>query len=131
MAFHRFIKQVLLNQPIEIFGDGQQSRDFTFISDCVEGISAAGFSDGAVGETINIGGKERATLLTCVSILEEAFGSKINIQFTGPTYGEPQHTWADITKAQTLLGYNPQITLKQGLRREIEDLRHLYSNTTG
>jgi UDP-glucuronate 4-epimerase len=127
MAFHRFIKLIICNQPIEIYGDGQQSRDFTFVSDCVEGIAAAGFSEEAAGETINLGGRERATLLTCVSFLEEAFGHKINVRYTGPTYGEPKKTWADITKAQSLLNYNPKVPLKQGLLKEIEDLRYLYN----
>lgn len=126
MAFHKFIKQTLFNQPIEVYGDGQQTRDFTYISDCVEAIATASIAKGITGETINIGGKERASLLTCLSILEEALGQKLNIHFTGSTYGEPRHTWADISKAQNLLKYNPKVTLKQGLIKEVEDLRILY-----
>ncbi|MEK3988804.1 NAD-dependent epimerase/dehydratase family protein [Robertmurraya sp. FSL R5-0851] len=127
MAFHRFINKILLNEPIQIYGDGTQTRDFTYISDCVEAIAAVTSSNGVEGETINIGGKERASLLTCLTILEEAFGQNINVQFTGSTYGEPKHTWADITKAQTLLQYDPKITLRDGLRKEIVDIRDLYN----
>lgn len=126
MAFHKFIKRTLTNETIEIYGDGQQTRDFTFISDCVNAIASAATSENIVGETINIGGKERASLLTCLSILEEGLGQKFNVRYTGSTYGEPHHTWADITKAQKLLNYDPQITLKEGLLKEIEDLKDLY-----
>jgi UDP-glucuronate 4-epimerase len=127
MAFHRFIKRVLSDEPIQIYGDGTQTRDFTYISDCVEAIAAVASADGVVGEIINIGGKERASLLTCLTILEESFGHNIKVQFTGSTYGEPKHTWADISKAQTLLKYNPKITLREGLRKEIEDIKDLYN----
>jgi nucleoside-diphosphate-sugar epimerase len=127
MAFHKFIKQILFNESIQIYGDGTQTRDFTYISDCVEAIAAVSSSDSVEGETINIGGKERASLLTCLAILEEAFGHKINVDFTGSTYGEPRSTWADITKAKNLLQYDPKITLKQGLIKEIQDLRDLYN----
>ncbi|AYA74639.1 UDP-glucose 4-epimerase [Bacillus sp. Y1] len=128
MAFHKFIKRTLTNETIEIYGDGQQTRDFTFISDCVNAIASAATSDGIVGETINIGGKERASLLSCLSILEDALGQKLKCRYTGSTYGEPRHTWADITKAQKLLNYDPQITLKDGLLKEIEDIKDLYKS---
>jgi UDP-glucuronate 4-epimerase len=126
MAFHKFIKQTLTNGTIEIYGDGKQTRDFTYISDCVEAIASAATSLDIVGETINIGGKERASLLTCLSILEEALGQKLKCRYTGSTYGEPVHTWADISKAQKLLNYDPKVTLKEGLLKEIGDVRDLY-----
>ncbi|MFC5701440.1 NAD-dependent epimerase/dehydratase family protein [Cohnella faecalis] len=127
MAFHRFIRRILAREPIPVFGNGEQSRDFTFVEDCVAGIAAAAYADGILGETINIGGKERASVLQCVSLLEEAFGSPAHIEFAGPVSGEPHSTWADISKARRLLGYDPKVSLREGLRREIADLRDLYT----
>ncbi|TLS37481.1 NAD-dependent epimerase/dehydratase family protein [Pseudalkalibacillus caeni] len=127
MAIHRFIKSILLNKPIEVYGDGKQTRDFTFISDCVQGTAAALYTKNfIIGETINIGGKERASVLETISLLEELFRKKADIQITGTTRGEPKHTWADITKAEKLLNYQPIIPLKIGLQKEIDDLRKLY-----
>ncbi|WP_209125529.1 NAD(P)-dependent oxidoreductase [Alkalihalobacillus sp. BA299] len=127
MAFHRFIRKIMLGEPIEVYGDGKQTRDFTFISDCVKGTAATLYTDHSIiGETINIGGKERASVLDTISIIEELFQQKANINFTGNTRGEPKHTWADISKAQKLLHYYPTISLKIGLQKEIEDLKQLY-----
>lgn len=126
MAFHLFIKHILHHEPIEIYGNGQQTRDFTYIDDCVEGITAVAYANDVAGETINIGGKERASIMTCLSILEEGLQQRAIITFTGTIYGEPTHTWADISKAQTLLHYEPVVTLKRGLLKEIEDMKRLY-----
>lgn len=127
MAFHRFIKRMLLNEPIQVYGDGKQTRDFTFISDCVKGTAAVLHAKNCViGETINIGGKERASVLETISILEEILQKKANIQMTGTTRGEPKHTWADISKAEKLLNYQPIVSLREGLQKEIDDLKLLY-----
>ncbi len=127
MAFHIFIKQMLHNQPITINGDGKQSRDFTYIEDCVEGTAAVLDCDACIGKTLNIGGKEKATILEVISILEELLGKKAILQFGPTAKGEPKHTWADISTAQGLLGYNPSTPLKEGLKRELDDLLKLYN----
>ncbi|MNV92459.1 dTDP-glucose 4,6-dehydratase [compost metagenome] len=122
MAFHRFIQHIHSNKPIPINGDGLQTRDFTFVGDCVEGIAATAHAANIIGETINIGGLERASVLDCIAILEELFDRKVERQFLGKASGEPRHTWADISKAQRLLGYQPKIDLRTGLQAEITDL---------
>ncbi|KRE71408.1 NAD-dependent epimerase/dehydratase family protein [Paenibacillus sp. Soil750] len=122
MAFHRFIQHIRQNKPIPIHGDGLQTRDFTFVGDCVEAIAATAQAENIIGETINIGGKERASVLDCIAILEELFNRKIDRQFLGKASGEPRHTWADISKAQSLLGYQPKTDLRTGLQAEIMDL---------
>jgi UDP-glucuronate 4-epimerase len=122
MAFHKFIRQILQDKPITIYGDGLQTRDFTYVADCVEAITATAYADHILGETINIGGKERASVLDCIAILESLFNKKIDQQFIGKATGEPRHTWTDINKAQLLLGYQPQTNLKRGLQAEIMDL---------
>ncbi|AIE59408.1 NAD-dependent epimerase/dehydratase family protein [Bacillus methanolicus] len=118
MAFHRFIRQLLKNEPVTIFGDGKQSRDFTFISDCARATASVLNSDKAVGQTINIGGKERASVLEVLDVLEEITDLKAKRIFLEQPAGEPKHTWASISKAKKLLDYNPVTGLKEGLKQE-------------
>lgn len=126
MAFHRFIRQMLQNEAITLYGSGHQTRDFTYIRDCVEGIASAVDAEGIIGHTLNIGGKERASVLECIGLLEQLLSVKAKLAWIGPTYGEPQHTWADIRKARRLLKYEPKTDLKYGLSREIAYIRELY-----
>lgn len=126
MAFHRFIRQMIQGEPITLFGDGSQTRDFTYVSDCVEGIAATVHTDGILGEILNIGGMQRASIMDCIHMLQQLIPHQAGIQYMGSTYGEPSHTWADISKAQKLLAYDPQIDLLQGLEREVASIRQLY-----
>lgn len=120
MAFDRFINGILQRKPISIYGDGKQTRDFTFISDCISGTVAALHADGVIGETLNIGGKERASILEVISILEELLNQKAILDFSDRLHGDPKDTWADISKAQKLLNYYPQISLPEGLKQQIQ-----------
>ncbi|KPB05972.1 NAD-dependent epimerase/dehydratase family protein [Bacillus sp. CHD6a] len=126
MAFHKFIACIIKKKPIPIYGDGKQTRDFTYIGDCVEGTVSVLHADHVIGETINIGGKERKSILEVVEILEEITGQKTSLDFIGKPRGEPRHTWADITKAEKLLHYSPTVSLKEGLQYELKDLLDLY-----
>lgn len=123
MAFHRFITQILNGEPISIYGDGTQSRDFTYVSDCVEGIFAILYKENLIGETINIGGKERATINEVITMIEQLTGKEAAIHYSSKISGEPKHTWADISKAQMLMDYDPKTTLKEGIAKEIEYIR--------
>lgn len=123
MAFHRFIDCMVQNKPIPIYGDGKQTRDFTYVTDCVEGTAAVLHADNVLGEIINIGGKERKSILEVIKILEDVMGQNATLNFIGNTRGEPKHTWADITKAEQLLQYQPIVSLKEGIINEINDLR--------
>lgn len=126
MSFHRFIRQLLTGQPLTVFGDGTQSRDFTYISDCIAGTAAALERDHVVGETINIGGKERASVNDVIRLLETLTGKKATVHYTPAARGEPKQTWADLTKARQLLAYEPTVTLIDGLQKEIAYIRSLY-----
>lgn len=126
MAFHRFIAQILKGKHITIYGDGTQSRDFTYINDCIDGIYSIVDKEGLIGQTINIGGKERATVNEVISFIEQITGEKANFRFLPRISGEPKHTWADISNAQKLLGYNPKISLREGLAEEIDYIRSIY-----
>jgi nucleoside-diphosphate-sugar epimerase len=126
MAFHRFIAQILKGEPVTIFGDGNQSRDFTYISDCIEGIFPLAYQEGLIGQTINIGGKERATVNEVIALIEQITGKQASFHYSETVSGEPRHTWADISNAQKLLGYNPNISLKEGLAKEVDYIRFVY-----
>ncbi|MET3504574.1 NAD-dependent epimerase/dehydratase family protein [Halalkalibacter oceani] len=126
MAFHLFIQQMLEGRAITIFGDGSQTRDFTYIDDCIQATAAVMHSPGVIGEVINIGGKERASIREVVSIIEDLLGQKAIIKWKPSVHGEPSQTWADISKAKNLLDYNPSTDLKTGLRKEIAYLTALY-----
>mgnify|MGYP001240470165 CR=1 FL=1 len=125
MAFHRFIRQLLNGRPITLYGDGRQSRDFTYVDDCVAATFAAGDQPDLVGETINIGGTERATIRDVIAKLEKLTGLRAHTIRAGGLKGEPMHTWADISKARKLLGYSPKTGLDEGLKREIEYVQSL------
>jgi len=125
MAFYRFINGILHRKPISVYGDGKQTRDFTFIKDCVEATIAVLYAKGVIRETINIGGRERASILEVISILEELLNQKAILDFSNRLKGDPKDTWADITKAQRLLNYYPETTLKAGLEQQIHDIRFL------
>jgi UDP-glucose 4-epimerase len=123
MAFHKFLKAALLNQPIPLYGDGQQTRDFTYVSDIVAGTMAAGVAADAVGQCFNLGGGSRIILRTLLAMLSDVVGKQVVIEQMDQQAGDVRHTWADIRRAQAVLGYRPQVSLAQGLRREYEWLQ--------
>src|SRR5713226_2305073 len=128
MAFHRFCKAVLDHQPNFIYGDGSQTRDFTYISDVVEANIRAATSDDAIGKVINIAGGSRITLLQVLQLLQDVSDSTVNVLFKAKQYGDVNHTYADISLAQQIFGYRPQVALREGLAREFADIALLYEH---
>ncbi|NER03498.1 MAG: NAD-dependent epimerase/dehydratase family protein [Okeania sp. SIO3C4] len=127
MAFHKFFKWILQDEPISIYGDGQQTRDFTFVSDAVAANLLAATVPEAVGEVFNIGGGSRVVLAEVINMMEEIVGRPIKKNFVEKARGDARHTSADVSKAQKILGYQPQVSLKEGLQREWEWVKSLYS----
>ncbi|MDY7008785.1 MAG: GDP-mannose 4,6-dehydratase [Cyanobacteriota bacterium] len=127
MAFHKFFKWILQDEPISIYGDGQQTRDFTFISDAIAANLAAGTVPEAVGEVFNIGGGSRVVLAEVINMMEKIVGHPIKKNFVEKARGDARHTSADVSKAQKILGYQPQVSLAEGLSREWEWVKSLYS----
>ena len=119
MAFHKFIKAILEDREITIYGNGNQTRDFTYVSDAVEGTIKALKSD-ANGEVFNIGGGSRISVNEVIKILEEIIGKKAKIRHIEKQEGDVKHTYADISKAREISGYEPKIKIEQGLRKEVE-----------
>ena len=123
MAFHIFLRALLEGRPLEIYGEGNQTRDFTFVSDIVEGIVLA--MQGRDGAVYNLGGGSRVTLLEAIRTLESASGCTAQVKGESVQAGDVKHTWADLSLATDELGYAPRVLLDEGLRREAEWLRGL------
>lgn len=126
MGFHKFFKAVLDDQPIAIYGDGQQTRDFTFVSDAIAANLAAEATPEAVGEVFNIGGGSRVVLTEVIDTMEQIVGRPIRRNYIEKAMGDARHTAADVSKAQKTLGYQPQVSLTEGLAREWEWVKGLY-----
>lgn len=128
MAFHRFCKSILEHEAIRMFGDGLQTRDFTYISDVVEANIQAVYSDAASGEVMNIAGGARVTVQSVLQILEEVSGRCVDINYDNRQPGDVLDTFADTTRARQLIGYSPRVGLREGLAREFEQISSLYTN---
>jgi UDP-glucuronate 4-epimerase len=128
MAFRKFCAAILEEQPLTVFGDGSQSRDFTYVADVVTATRAAAVSDGAVGEMMNVGGGSRATLLSAIEILAELAGRRPAIRTETTQTGDVRDTGADIGKARALIGFEPTTNLRDGLEEQwrwaLADRRH-------
>lgn len=118
MAFHKFFKAALKSQPIGIYGDGKQTRDFTYVSDAVMANLLAAAIPAAVGEVFNIGGGSRVVLVDVLDTMEEITGIPLHRQYQERARGDARHTSADTSKAQKILGYKPQVSLQEGLTHE-------------
>ncbi len=121
----KFITRMLEGQPPLIFGDGLQSRDFTFIDNVVDAnLRAAGVIEGAseeaFGRTMNTATNNRYSLLRLVEIINNNLGTDFQPEFADSRPGDVKHSLADIALAQTLLGYHPKLTFEEGIRMTIE-----------
>lgn len=117
MFFHIFMRALLCKQEIPLYDDGEQTRDFTFCSDIVDGILAAGFYPGS-GEVFNLGGGSQITLLDAIAMVEGIAGMKAKLKRLDRQRGDVRHTRAEISQARKMLGYSPQVELADGLARE-------------
>jgi nucleoside-diphosphate-sugar epimerase len=126
MAFHRFCKAIIGSEPVRIFDDGHQTRDFTYISDIVEANIQAAMRDAAVGQVMNIAGGSRVTLHDVIHLLQEIHGSPLHVEFGEKQRGDVRHTFADTGHAEQVMGYSPRISLWQGLANEFKYVISLY-----
>ena len=116
----RFIQGGLRGQPLEVHGDGTQSRDFTYIDNVVEANLLAGKAPAAAGEAFNIGCGSRVSLLDIIARLEAFLGRKLERRHTPSRAGDVPHTLADVSKANRLMGYSPLVDFDEGFRRTVE-----------
>jgi UDP-glucose 4-epimerase len=126
MAFHRFCKSILSGEPIHIYDDGKQTRDFTYVADVVEANLQAAQAEAAIGQVINIAGGSHVTLHTVVQMLENISGTNLEILYEARQHGDVRHTFAETSKARQLLNYQPKVQLIEGLAHEFEDIHNLY-----
>jgi len=119
-----FITQALLNRPITIYGNGQQTRSFCYVSDLLEGLLAAMFTPDTKGEVFNLGNPDERTILDFANKVREICNPEINIVFMDGRVDDPNRRCPDITKARTRLGWEPKVSLEDGLRMTIEYFRN-------
>ncbi len=122
MGFHKFIRAALSDRPIVLYGDGEQTRDFTYVADAVEANWLA-LAPRAAGEVFNIGGGSRCSVNQVLASLEEILGRPIRRDHRPTQPGDVRHTWADTTRAREVLGFSPRVSLREGLARQVEWLR--------
>jgi nucleoside-diphosphate-sugar epimerase len=124
MGFHRFIRAVLTNQPISLYGDGEQTRDFTFVADIVAACISAG-DRGRPGRVYNIGGGSRVSINEVLAMIGRITGRTPDIRREPAQKGDMRDTFADTTRARADLGFSPATSLEAGIRAECDWLAGL------
>ena len=122
MGFHRFLTAAMEGRPLVRYGDGEQTRDFTFVADAVSATAAAALR-GVPGRVYNVGGGSRVTVNHVFEIIGRLAGRPVAIEQQPPQKGDMRDTYADTTRAATDLGFAPSVTLEQGLAAEYAWLR--------
>ena len=120
LAIHKFAKLISQGKPIPVFGDGTTRRDYTYIDDIIDGVMAAIIYDKTNYEVINLGESRTVELRELISLLEEELGTRAIIERQPPQPGDVPQTFADISKARALLGYEPKTQIEAGLHRFVE-----------
>lgn len=119
----KFIIDILGKKKPVIYGNGEQSRDFTFVQNVVEANILAASSDKGNGEVFNVACNQETSLNQLVVILEEIIGWKVGAGYKEARQGDVPHSRADISKAQEILGYNPKVTIREGLEKTVDWLK--------
>ena len=119
MAFHKFLRAALRNEPITLYGDGDQTRDFTFISDAVNANVLAA-TRGVPGRVYNIGGGSRVSVNEVLKVIERVTGRPPQVTVDAAQKGDMRHTYADTSRAHEDLGYAPTVGLEAGLTAEYQ-----------
>jgi nucleoside-diphosphate-sugar epimerase len=118
----KFTTKLLAQEPITVYGDGEQSRDFTYIDNVIQANLLALRAPNAPGEVCNIGCGQRVTLNQLIQILEELLKVRAQVTYAPAKPGDVRHSLADITKARRILGYVPETEIEEGLRKTVEAL---------
>src|SRR5688500_10706279 len=115
-----FARALLENKAPTIYGDGEQTRDFTYVANVVDGVLRAVTAPAASGHVINVATGTSISLNRLFQVVRELTGSRVDVQYAAPRRGEVKDSLADITKARKLLGYSPLVTFEEGLKRTVE-----------
>ncbi len=117
-AIPTFLRQALANRPITVFGDGSQTRSFTYVSDLIRGIIA--LAESGYHDPVNIGNSDEFTLLELAETVKELTGSDSELIYEALPVDDPKQRKPDISLARELLGWSPEVSLREGLQRTIE-----------
>jgi nucleoside-diphosphate-sugar epimerase len=120
MAIRRLADAAVMGSPFQLFGDGRQVRDFTFVSDVVAANIAAGFEDVAPGTVVNIAGGSNAVMADLIELVGELAGTPVLWQRSPKEAGDVQQTGGAIDRAHLLLGWEPRVTLREGLAAQVD-----------
>ncbi len=119
MAISNFVSRCMRGKPPEIYGDGKQTRDFTYVDDIVEANHSLLTDDSADSETMNIGSTDNIDIATLAEVVRDEIDPGLNIEYTEAREGDAEHTHADISKATRLIGYEPTRDICEGVREFI------------
>lgn len=125
MSIFRFIKWIMENKPLEIFGDGTQSRDFTYIDDIARGTVLALKPVGY--QIINLGNNNPDQLIKVINLIEEYVGKEARFEYKKFHKADLKATWADISKAERILEWQPQVRLEEGVKRTVDWVKENWS----
>ncbi len=117
MAFNRFIRAAVSGQAITLYGDGEQTRDFTFVADAAAATAAAG-TRGVPGRVYNIGGGSRVSVNQVLDVIARLAGRPLDVRREATQKGDMRDTFADTTRARAELGFAPTVTIEEGLAAE-------------
>ena len=120
MAFNIFCRAAILGEPVSVFGDGTQTRDFTYVGDVVTALRLASGAAGIEGQVLNIGGGSRVGLREAIELLEQLAGRRLDVTYADARHGDVRDTCADTGRAEAALGFVPRTTLADGLSAELE-----------
>ena len=123
LAIHKFARLISEGKPIPVFGDGTTRRDYTYVDDIVDGVVGAIDYDHSDYEVINLGESRTVELRELITLLEKELDARAIIDRQPPQPGDVPQTFADITKARKLLGYNPATQIEEGLRKFVDWFR--------
>jgi UDP-glucuronate 4-epimerase len=120
MAFHRFCRAAVRGEPLTIFGNGEQTRDFTFVADVVAATRAAGTSPMAPGRVYNVGGGSRVSVNEALELIGTFAAGPLDLRYVESEKGDVRNTGADTSRARRELGFNPTTSVEAGLQAEFE-----------
>ncbi|MBI5969923.1 MAG: GDP-mannose 4,6-dehydratase [Deltaproteobacteria bacterium] len=119
MAVAKFTRLIHEGKPIEVYGDGSALRDFTYVSDIISGVVNAVYNPSSY-EIVNIGGSKTVTVKRLIEVIETSLGKKAQIKFSVPAPGDAPITYADVTKAKKLFGFEPKVRIEEGVARYVK-----------
>jgi UDP-N-acetylglucosamine/UDP-N-acetylgalactosamine 4-epimerase len=117
-----FVTAIAAGEPILVYGDGEQRRDFTYVSNVVDGTIRAAEAAGASGRIFNVAASAPATVNDVAEAIGAVLGKPVEKTFAPPRIGDIRDSWADVSAAREVLGWEPTVDLEDGLRRTVETL---------